>query len=96
MKSRSIPSSRERFYVLDAKNEPVEVFDRTEWSRWMTEDELIFCRTLLDESGVTVTTRFRGAPKPKTGDASQFVTRVAGMEASTYKAADVVIAASSS
>jgi hypothetical protein len=85
MKSHSVPSSRERFYVLDAKNEPVEVFDRAEWSRWMTENELIFRRTLLDESGVTVTTRFRGVPAPKTGDASLFVTRVAGMEARNNK-----------
>ena len=81
MKARSIPSSSERFYVLDAKNRPVEVFDRGEWSRWMTENELIFRRTLLDEYGVTVTTRFRGVSEPKTGDASLFVTRVAGMEA---------------
>jgi hypothetical protein len=51
MKSHSVPSSRERFYVLDAKNRPVEVFDRGDWSRWMTENELIFRRTLLDESG---------------------------------------------
>lgn len=81
MKARSIPSSSERFYVLDAKNRPVNVFDRGEWSRWMTENELIFRRTLLDEYGVTVTTRFRGVSEPKTGDASLFVTRVAGMEA---------------
>ncbi len=81
MKSRSVPPGRERVYVLDAKNRPVEVFDRAEWSRWMTENELIFRRTLLDESGVTVTTRFRGLSEPKTGEASLFVTRVAGMEA---------------
>lgn len=80
MKSRSVPSSRERFYILDAKNKPVEVFDRTEWSRWMSENELIFRRTLLDEAGVTVTTRFRGVSEPKTSDGSLFVTRVAGME----------------
>ena len=85
MKSRSVPSSRERFYVLDAKNRPVEVFDRGEWSRWMTENELIFRRTLLDESGVTVTTRFRGASEQKAGEASLFVTRVAGMEARDNK-----------
>jgi hypothetical protein len=85
MKSRSVPSSRERFYVLDAKNKPVEVFDRAEWSRWMTENELIFRRTLLDESGVMVTTRFRGVSESKTGDALVFVTRVAGMEARDNK-----------
>ena len=81
MKSRSVPSSRERVYVLDAKNRPVEVFDRDEWSRWMAENELIFRRTLLDESGVTVTTRFRGVSEQKTGAPSVFVTRVAGMQA---------------
>jgi hypothetical protein len=81
MKARSTPSDGERFYVLDAKNRPVEVFDRGEWSRWMTENELIFRRTLLDESGVTVTTRFRGVSEPKAGEASLFVTRIAGMEA---------------
>jgi hypothetical protein len=81
----AVPPSRERFYVLDAKNRPVEVFDREEWSRWMTENELIFRRTLLDESGVTVTTRFRGVSEAKTGEASLFVTRVAGMEARNNK-----------
>ncbi|MFL9965552.1 hypothetical protein PQR02_31865 [Paraburkholderia sediminicola] len=85
MNSPSRPSSRERLYVLDAKNKPVEVFDRAEWSRWKTENELIFRRTLLDESGVTVTTRFRGVCEPKTGEASLFVTRVAGMEAGDNK-----------
>lgn len=69
MKSRSVPSSRERFHVLDAKKRPVDVFDRGEWSPWMTENELIFRRTLRDESGVTVTTRFRGLSEPKTGEA---------------------------
>jgi hypothetical protein len=81
MTSRSVSSSSERFFVLDAKNRPVEVFDRSAWSRWMTENELIFRRTLLDEFGVTVTTRFRGVSGPKAGEASLFVTRVAGMQA---------------
>ncbi|MGF6412132.1 hypothetical protein [Paraburkholderia sp. MM5482-R1] len=81
MKARSVPSSWKRFYVLDAKSRPVEVFDRGEWSRWMTENELVFRRTLLDESGVTVTTRFRGVSEPKTGQVSLFVTRIAGLEA---------------
>jgi hypothetical protein len=85
MTSHSVPSGRERFYVLDAKNRPVEIFDRGEWSRWMTENELIFRRTLLDESGVMVTTRFRGVSQPKTAEASLFVTRVAGMEARDNK-----------
>ena len=85
MKSRSVQSSRERFYVLDAQNKPVAVFDRSEWSRWMTENELIFRRTLLDESGVTVTTRFRGVSEPEPRDTPLFVTRVAGMEARDNK-----------
>ncbi|TDG06509.1 hypothetical protein E1N52_19445 [Paraburkholderia guartelaensis] len=69
-----------RFYVLDAKNRPVEVFDRSEWSRWMAENELIFRRTLLEESGVTVTTRFRGVADTRAGEPALFVTRIAGME----------------
>ncbi|MGF6510230.1 hypothetical protein [Paraburkholderia sp. 32] len=81
MKARSVPSSWKRFYVLDPKNRPVEVFDHGAWSHWMTENELIFRRTLLDESGVMVTTRFRGVSEPKTGEVSLFVTRIAGMEA---------------
>src|ERR1700755_638346 len=85
MKSRSVPSGRERFYVLDAENRPVEGFDRGEGSRWMTENELMFRRTLLDESGVTVAPRFRGVSEPKTGEGSLFVTRVAGMEARDNK-----------
>jgi hypothetical protein len=85
MKSHSVPPRRERFYVLDAKNEPVEVFHRSEWSRWMAENELIFRRTLLDESGVTVTTRFRGVSEATTGEALLFVTRVAGMQARDNK-----------
>ncbi|WP_321965345.1 hypothetical protein [Paraburkholderia sp. J7] len=81
MKSRSIPPQGERIYVLDAKNTPVEVFDRSEWSRWMAENELIFRRTLLEESGVTVTTRFRGVAEARTGEPGLFVTRVDGMKA---------------
>ncbi|MGF6857391.1 hypothetical protein [Paraburkholderia sp. CI3] len=81
MKARSVPSSWKRFYVFDAKNRPVEVFDHGAWSHWMTENELIFRRTLLDDYGVTVTTRLRGVSKPKTGEALLFVTRVAGMQA---------------
>jgi hypothetical protein len=85
MKSRSIPRKWERFYVLDARNRPLQVFDRSEWSRWMTENELIFRRTLLEESGVTVTTRFRGASEAKTGEPLLFVTRIAGMQARDNK-----------
>ncbi|MGF6851801.1 hypothetical protein [Paraburkholderia sp. CI3] len=81
MKTPPVPSNSERIYVLDAKNRPVEVFDHGAWSHWMTENELVFRRTLLDDYGVTVTTRFRGVSKPKTGEALLFVTRVAGMQA---------------
>jgi len=81
MKSRSVPPPGERFYILDAKNRPVEMFDRSEWSHWMAENDLIFRRTLLEESGVTVTTRFRGVADARTGEPALFVTRVAGMEA---------------
>ncbi|MCP3724032.1 hypothetical protein M3I53_12990 [Paraburkholderia sp. CNPSo 3272] len=80
MTSRSVPPKGERFYVLDAKNRPVEVFDRSEWSRWMAENELVFRRTLLEESGVTVTTRFRGVADAGAAEPALFVTRVAGME----------------
>jgi hypothetical protein len=80
MKSRSNPLRWKRFYVLDEKDKPVEVFDRSEWSRWMSGNDLIFRRTLLDESGVTVTTRFLGASERSTGEALLFVTRIAGME----------------
>ncbi|MGF6408875.1 hypothetical protein [Paraburkholderia sp. MM5482-R1] len=85
MKTRSVPPRRENVYVLDAKNRPVEVFDRGEWSRWMAENELIFRRTLLEESGVTVTTRFRGVSEARTGEPLLFVTRIAGMQARENK-----------
>ncbi|RDK02647.1 hypothetical protein [Paraburkholderia lacunae] len=85
MKSRTVPPRREQFYVLDEKNRPVEVFDSSEWSRWMSENELIFRRTLLEEFGVTVTTRFRGVSKTSTGEALLFVTRIAGMQARDNK-----------
>jgi len=80
MKSRSIPPRWKRLYILDEKNKPVEVFDSSEWSRWMSENDLIFRRTLLEESGVTVTTRFRGMCETSTGEALLFVTRIAGMQ----------------
>jgi hypothetical protein len=85
MKSRAIPPIWKRFYVLDEKDKPVEVFDRSEWSRWMSENELIFRRTLLEESGVTITTRFRGVSETRTGAALVFVTRIAGMQAQDNK-----------
>jgi len=61
------------------------VFDRSEWSRWMSENELIFRRTLLEESGVAVTTRFRGVSETSTGEALLFVTRITGMQARDNK-----------
>jgi hypothetical protein len=85
MKSGSVSTRWQRFYVLDVKNVPVEVFDRSEWARWMSENELVFRRTVLDESGVTITTRFRGASEARTGEALLFVTRIAGMEARDNK-----------
>ncbi|AXF23043.1 hypothetical protein CUJ89_21470 [Burkholderia pyrrocinia] len=81
MKPPSDPARGRRFYILDAKNTPVEVFDHGEWSRWMSGNELVFRRTLLDESGVTITTRFRGVSDARRGEALLFVTRIAGMEA---------------
>ncbi|MGU7770622.1 hypothetical protein ACV229_10630 [Burkholderia sp. MR1-5-21] len=80
MKSRSVPPEGRRFYILDAKDTPVEVFDESAWSRWMSENDLVFRRTVLDESGVTITTRFRGVSDAKTGDARLFVTRIAGLQ----------------
>ncbi|KVQ04681.1 hypothetical protein [Burkholderia ubonensis] len=79
MTSRSSSPNGRRLYILDAKDTPVEVFDHDAWSRWMSENELIFRRTVLDESGVTITTRFRGMSDAKSGEALLFVTRVAGM-----------------
>lgn len=67
-------------YVLDGKNRPVEVFDFSEWSRWMSENDLTFRRTLMEESGTTVTTRFRGASETGTEEALLFVTRIAGTQ----------------
>ena len=90
MKSCSVPPRWECFYVLGEKNRPVEVFDRSEWLRWMTENELIFRRTLLEESGVTVTTRFRGVSETSTGEALLFVTRIAGMQARDTRATEHV------
>jgi len=83
MKSPTVP--RKRFYVLDEKDRPVEVFDRSEWSRWMSENEQIFRRTLLEESGVTITTRFRGVSEKSIEEALLFVTRIAGMQARDNK-----------
>ncbi|MGH8857177.1 MAG: hypothetical protein ACREXG_04000 [Polaromonas sp.] len=81
MRSRSASPRWGRFYILDAKNRPVQVFNGSQWSRWMAENDLIFRRTLLEDSGVTVTTRFRGVSEPVPRDTPLFVTRVAGMGA---------------
>ena len=79
MKSGTVPRKRKRLYILDGKNRPVEVFDCSKWTRWMSENDLIFRRTLMEESGVTATTRFRGVSETGNGEALLFVTRVAGM-----------------
>lgn len=73
---------RRRLFILDQKDRPVEVFDRAEWSRWMSGQDLTFRRTLLDESGVTVTTRFCGVSAPPPRETPLFVTRIAGGECS--------------
>lgn len=85
MKSASAPPKRQRIYILDEKDAPVEVFDHSAWSRWMSENDLVFRRTVLDESGVTITTRFRGVSEAGTGAPLLFVTRIAGMETQDNK-----------
>lgn len=47
----------------------------------MAENELVFRHTLLEDSGITVTTRFRGVSEPAPKDTPLFVTRVAGVGA---------------
>ncbi|RQS68715.1 hypothetical protein DID96_19215 [Burkholderia sp. Bp8963] len=86
MTSRSVPAKARRFFVLDADDVPVEVFDESAWTRWMAENDLVFRRTVLDESGVTITTRFRGVADAKTVDVCLFVTRIAGMAVQDNKA----------
>ena len=78
MRSRSVLPRWSRFYILDAENRPVQVLDQDEWSRWMAENELIFRRTLMEDCGVVVTTRFRGVSEPAPKDTPLFVTRVVG------------------
>src|SRR5437868_13544978 len=78
MRSRSVSPRWSRFYILDAKNRPVQVLDQGEWSRWMAENELIFRRTLMEDFGVVVTTRFRGVSERAPRDTPLFVTRVVG------------------
>ncbi|MBP0639267.1 hypothetical protein [Cupriavidus sp. AcVe19-6a] len=77
MKARSETGHWSRYFVLDLKNRPVEAA-RGEWERWMAENDPVFRRTLLQESGGVVTTRFRGLAQAS-GDARLFVTRVTGM-----------------
>lgn len=79
MKSRDDPSKWRRFYVLDNKNRPVPVADHDAWSRWMAENDPVFRRTLLEKSGVTVTTRFRGLSEAAPKDTPLFITRVTGL-----------------
>ena len=57
------------------------MFDKSEWSRSTSESELMFRRTSLEESGVTVTTHSCGVFEMSAGEALLFVTRIAGMQA---------------
>jgi len=80
-KSRDDPAKWARFYILDEKNWPVQVADRDAWSRWMAENDLVFRRTLLEQSGGMVTTRFRGVSEAAPKDTPLFITRVTGLDA---------------
>lgn len=79
MKARAEPGNWSRFYILDNKNRPVLVAGREEWSRWMVENDPVFRRTLLEDSGGVVTTRFRGVAEGEPKEPPLFVTRVSGM-----------------
>ncbi|AQV97328.1 MULTISPECIES: hypothetical protein [Cupriavidus] len=79
MKPRHGPQAWRRFYILDEKNRPIEVTDHDEWSRWMAENDLVFRRTLLEQSGGMVTTRFRGVSEAAPTDTPLFITRVTGL-----------------
>lgn len=80
MKARDrSPEAWDRFYILDERNEPRQVDGRGEWSRWMEENDPVFRRTVLEASGSTVTTRFRGVSEAAPVDTPLFITRVAGM-----------------
>ncbi len=79
MKVRDDTHKWRRFYTLDDRNRPVEVFDPDAWSRWMAENDLVFRRTLLEESGGMVTTRFRGVSEAAPKDTPLFITRVTGV-----------------
>ncbi len=78
MRSRPAAPKWARFYILDAKNQPVQVSDQTEWARWMAENDVLFRRTLLEDFGIAITTRFRGVSEPPPRDTPLFVTRVVG------------------
>jgi hypothetical protein len=77
MKDPERPRKWRRLYILDEQNRPVEVANPDEWSRWMAENDLVFRRTLLEESGGMVTTRFRGMSDA--ADGLVFITRVTGL-----------------
>ncbi|SDC87974.1 hypothetical protein SAMN05216345_104287 [Cupriavidus sp. YR651] len=79
MKPRDDPQKWCRFYILDEKNRPVQVTDQEAWSRWMAENDLVFRRTLLEQSGGVVTTRFRGVSEAAPKDTPLFLTRVTGL-----------------
>ncbi|WP_354686447.1 hypothetical protein [Cupriavidus necator] len=79
MKARDEPGNWSRFYILDNKNRPVQAAGREEWSHWMAENDAVFRRTLLEDSGGMVTTRFRGVAQAEPRDPPLFVTRVTGM-----------------
>lgn len=70
-----------RFYILDEKNRPVLASDREAWSRWMAENDPVFRRTLLEQSGAVVTTRFRGVSEAAPTETPLFITRVTGLAA---------------
>ncbi|AEI79908.1 hypothetical protein CNE_2c09360 [Cupriavidus necator N-1] len=79
MKPRQDAQQWRRFYILDEKNRPVQVTDHDEWSRWMADNDLVFRRTLLEQSGGMVTTRFRGVSEAAPTDTPLFITRVTGL-----------------
>lgn len=80
MKARAETANWSRFYILDDKGRPVQVAGREAWSRWMADNDPVFRRTLLEASGGTVTTRFRGVAEETPQAPPLFVTRVTGMD----------------
>ena len=81
MTSHDGPPKWRRFYILDEKNRPVQVSDSDAWSRWMEENDPVVRRTLLEQSGGVVTTRFRGVSEAAPTDTPLFITRVTGLAA---------------